>query len=87
MPGASRLLFNGAVEACDGTSVEHGTLPVTITQIGVCLVSYQGDQGSWLNGCTGAICGHQQAMRSTVACLGLITEPSAGVPMRMSEGS
>lgn len=41
------LLFNGAVEACDGTSVEHDTLPVTITQIGVCLVSYQGDQGSW----------------------------------------
>lgn len=41
------LLFNGAVEACDGTSVEHDTLPVTITQIGVCAVSYQGDQGSW----------------------------------------
>ena len=41
------LLFNGAVEACDGTSVEHDTLPVTITQIGVCLVSYKGDQGSW----------------------------------------
>lgn len=41
------LLFNGAVEACDGTSVEHDTLPVTITQIGICLVSYQGDQGSW----------------------------------------
>jgi hypothetical protein len=41
------LLFNGAVEACDGTCVEHDTLPVTITQIGVCLVSYKGDQGSW----------------------------------------
>jgi hypothetical protein len=41
------LLFNGAIEACDGTSVEHDTLPVTITQIGICLVSYQGDQGSW----------------------------------------
>jgi len=41
------LLFNGAVEACDGTSVEHDTLPVTIIQIGICLVSYQGDQGSW----------------------------------------
>lgn len=41
------LLFNGAVEACDGTSVEHDTLPITITQIGICLVSYQGDQGSW----------------------------------------
>lgn len=41
------LLFNGAVEACDGTSVEYDTLPITITQIGVCTVSYQGDQGSW----------------------------------------
>lgn len=40
------LLFNGAVEACDGTSVMHDTLPLTVTQIGVCLVSYQGDQGS-----------------------------------------
>lgn len=42
-----QLLFNGAVEACDGTVATHDTLPVTITQIGVCLVSYQGDQGSW----------------------------------------
>lgn len=43
----SSLLFNGAVEACDGTSVEYDTLPITITQIGICTVSYQGDQGSW----------------------------------------
>lgn len=42
-----KLLFNGAVEACDGIVVSHDTLPVTITQIGVCLVSYQGDQGTW----------------------------------------
>lgn len=41
------LLFNGGVEACDGTSVVHDTLPLTITQIGVCLVSYNGEQGSW----------------------------------------
>jgi hypothetical protein len=27
----------------------HDTLPVTIAQLGVCLVSYQGDQGSWLH--------------------------------------
>jgi hypothetical protein len=44
-----KLLFNGAVEACDGTVVSHDTLPVTITQIGVCLVSYRGDQGSWVH--------------------------------------
>ena len=44
-----QLLFNGAVEAVDGTVVTHDTLPVTITQIGVCLVSYSGDQGSWVH--------------------------------------
>lgn len=44
-----KLLFNGAVEACDGTVDSHDTLPVTITQIGVCLVSYRGDQGSWVH--------------------------------------
>lgn len=44
-----KLLFNGAVEACDGTVVSHDTLPITITQIGVCLVSYRGDQGSWVH--------------------------------------
>jgi hypothetical protein len=41
------LLFNGGVEACDGTSVVHDTIPLTITQIGVCLISYNGQQGSW----------------------------------------
>jgi hypothetical protein len=43
------LLFNGGVEACDGTCVVHDTLPLTITQIGVCLVSYNGQQGAWMN--------------------------------------
>lgn len=41
------LLFNGGVEACDGISLVHDTLPLTITQIGVCLVSYSGEQGAW----------------------------------------
>jgi hypothetical protein len=41
------LLFNGGVEACDGTNVVHDTIPLTITQIGICLVSYNGEQGSW----------------------------------------
>ena len=41
------LLFNGAVEACDGISIVHDTLPLTITQLGICLVSYNGEQGSW----------------------------------------
>jgi hypothetical protein len=42
------LLFNGAVEACDGTSAVHDSLPITIAQIGVSLVSYRGDQGTWV---------------------------------------
>jgi hypothetical protein len=43
----SGLLFNGGVEACDGTRQIHDTLPLTIYQIGVGLVSYQGNQGTW----------------------------------------
>ena len=43
------LLFNGGVEACDGTSVVHDTIPLTITQIGICLVSYNGQQGTWVH--------------------------------------
>jgi hypothetical protein len=41
------LLFNGGVEACDGTVQVHDTLPLTIYQIGVGLVSYRGDEGTW----------------------------------------
>ncbi|HEX5269301.1 MAG TPA: hypothetical protein VFW33_02385 [Gemmataceae bacterium] len=41
------LLFNGAVEACDGTSDVHDTLALTIHQIGVSLVSYRGERGCW----------------------------------------
>jgi hypothetical protein len=41
------LLFNGGVEACDGTNDNHDTLPLTIYQIGVSLVSYAGDRGTW----------------------------------------
>jgi hypothetical protein len=42
------LLFNGGVEACDGTQLAHDTIPLTILQIGVCLISYRGDQGTWV---------------------------------------
>jgi hypothetical protein len=41
------LLFNGSVEACGSMSVVHDTLPLNITQIGVCLVTYNGRQNSW----------------------------------------
>jgi hypothetical protein len=42
------LLFTGAVEACDGASAFLDTMPVTIAQVGVALVSYRGDQGTWV---------------------------------------
>jgi hypothetical protein len=42
------LLFTGAVEACDATRYTHDTLPLTVTQIGVCLVAYNGQQGTWV---------------------------------------
>jgi hypothetical protein len=41
------LLFNGAVEACDGTSHVHHRLTLCIHQVGVSLVSYHGDFQSW----------------------------------------
>jgi alkylhydroperoxidase family enzyme len=41
------LLFNGGVTACDGTTQAHDTLALTVHQIGVCTVSYTGNQGSW----------------------------------------
>ncbi len=43
----SGLLLNGEVEACSGISMTHETLAMTFIQIGVCLVTYQGDQQSW----------------------------------------
>jgi hypothetical protein len=44
-----QALFNGAVEASYGMSTGHDTLPISITQIGVCLVSYAGEQGAWVH--------------------------------------
>lgn len=41
------LLFNGGVACCDGTTQAHETLALTVHQIGVCLVAYTGNQGSW----------------------------------------
>jgi hypothetical protein len=43
----SGLLFAGAVDACVGTAAAHDTLPVTVAQVGVCLVSYLGSRGAW----------------------------------------
>ncbi|MBM3980499.1 MAG: hypothetical protein FJ304_09450 [Planctomycetes bacterium] len=41
------LLFNGATDCCDGTVEEHDTLALTVYQIGVALVSYGGNRGTW----------------------------------------
>jgi hypothetical protein len=41
------LLFRGAVEACNGIAVTHDALSLSVTQVGVCLVSYHADKGSW----------------------------------------
>jgi hypothetical protein len=41
------LLWTGGVEACDGTVQVHDTLPLTVYQVGVSLVSYRGDRGTW----------------------------------------
>lgn len=41
------LLMTGGVEACDATRHAHETLPLTVVQIGVSLVSYNGNVGTW----------------------------------------
>lgn len=43
------LLFRGAVEACNGIAVTHDALALSITQVGVCLVSYRAELGSWVH--------------------------------------
>jgi hypothetical protein len=43
------LLFRGAVEACNGIAVTHDALAVSVTQVGVCLVSYRAELGSWVH--------------------------------------
>ncbi len=43
------LLFTGAVEAADGTHFAHETIPLTVNQIGVCTISYKGDQGTYVH--------------------------------------
>lgn len=43
------LLFRGAVEACNGIAVTHEALSLSVTQVGICLVSYHADRGSWVH--------------------------------------
>ena len=37
------VLFNGLVEACDGTRVSYDTLPISVIQIGLCMTTYLDD--------------------------------------------
>lgn len=43
------LLFNGGTECCDGNVVGHSSLAISIYQIGMALVRYQGDCGTWVH--------------------------------------
>jgi hypothetical protein len=43
----NKVLFNGLTQAADGTSVVFETLPVKLVQIGVGLLNYSGDSGTW----------------------------------------
>ena len=40
-------MFNGAVTACGSTHVIFNTVPLSITQIGICLVNYERQHGSY----------------------------------------
>lgn len=40
-------LFSGDVDACDSTVQVHESLALTIVQIGIALVGYQGEEGTW----------------------------------------
>ena len=41
------ILFNGSVEAVNGTLASHEALPLSVSQIGICMVSYQGEMGTY----------------------------------------
>lgn len=41
------FLFNGAVTACASTHAIFATVPLSITQIGVCLINYEKQHGSY----------------------------------------
>lgn len=46
MTGALKnIVFNGQLEACDGTRVAVNTLPLSVVQIGICVTSYLGNGG------------------------------------------
>lgn len=40
-------LFNGGTAAVDGSVKMHDTLPLTVVQLGIALVTYAGEHGAW----------------------------------------
>lgn len=40
-------LFAGHVDACDSTVQVHESLALTVIQIGIALVGYHGEEGTW----------------------------------------
>lgn len=42
-----QVLFSGHVQAVDGASVVHQTLPITIVQTAIALATYLGEHGTW----------------------------------------
>ncbi|HEV2747180.1 MAG TPA: hypothetical protein VGW34_07770 [Allosphingosinicella sp.] len=42
-----QLLFSGHVQAVDGASVVHETLPITVVQTAIALANYLGEHGTW----------------------------------------
>lgn len=43
----SSILFSGHVQAVDGASVVHQTMPITILQTAIALANYLGENGTW----------------------------------------
>jgi hypothetical protein len=72
-----QALFNGGVEVCDGTRMQISTLPLTITQLGVCLACYSGDQQSF---------GHRIFQRDLRGASGNLLEDVLTLLDRRAEG-
>jgi hypothetical protein len=72
------MLFNGGVEAVRSTVAAHETLALTLTQLGVSLVSYDGDRGSW---------GHRMFRRDLRSSPGTVEQLAVQVIQRRQAGA
>ncbi len=72
------MLFNGGVEAVRATVAAHETLALTLTQLGVSLVSYHGDRGTW---------GHRMFRRDLRSSPGTIEEMAVRVIRERQAGA